>query len=155
MLHVFLWISYRFLSNSIDSRKPSHIIFPSFTLSFLFPLRSQNLMDCLQHLHHPQAWESCVTHDPSSHLIPHHLQALPVLLSKYFIHQYSPQSIPTVTTLVQANLSPGCVNSLLTGLSVSRHLQSICLASAKALICIFHHIFFRAESPSLTLLPVR
>lgn len=143
--------------SQIQSILGNHLILssPALPSASSSPLRSRNLMDCLQHLHHPQAWESCITHDPSIHLIPHHLQALPVLLSKYFIHQYSPQSIPTVTTLVQANLSPGCVNSLLTGLSVSRHLQSICLASAKALICIFHHIFFRAESPSLTLLPVR
>lgn len=60
----------------------------------------------------------CITHR-SIHLIPNCLQALLTLPPKYLIRQSSPQSVPTDTALVLANLSPGCVNSLLTGLNVS------------------------------------
>lgn len=64
----------------------------------------------------------------------------------------SPQFLPTVTALVQANLSSGYVNSLLTGLTVSPFLQSVCLTITKVLLSVYDHIFFHAARPSLTFL---
>lgn len=97
------------ISNSIDPRKTSHIIAPPHTQLSLPPVLP--LPGGL-----PQ--ELRITH-PSVHLIPKSLQALLTLSPKYLICQFSPQPIPTVTALLPANLSPGCVRSLLTGFTVS------------------------------------
>lgn len=128
------------ISNSIHSRKLSHYYCFLPTFSFLF--------SCA-----PCVWwitPRAVLHSPLQPPYPQKSSSPADFTSEISPVPVSPQFLPTITALVQANLSSGYVNSLLTGLTVSQFFQSICLTITKVLLSKYDHIVFNAARPSLT-----